>query len=157
VLFVRFIALSKSQYEFSIKGGPVRGICEVAPKSGIELETKFLINCENFVDAHLPITYLIKATFPKPYNIPDAKNDLLGRTVYHGMESVIGGMDISDILFKSGPSPRAADRYRSADRSGFEITKCILVVATLTLWGCGWSILPMEESPSGTQTCSNLI
>ena len=48
-----------SEYRFKVNKPPHSGVCNVAPRSGFSLTTKFQIYCDSWVDEDSPLSYQI--------------------------------------------------------------------------------------------------
>ena len=51
-----------SEYRFKVNKPPHSGICDVEPRSGFSLTSKFKVSCSNWFDEDLPLTYQIGMT-----------------------------------------------------------------------------------------------
>ena len=58
VLFV-LDGVGFSEYRFKVNKPPYGGACDVEPRSGFSLTSKFKVSCSNWVDEDLPLTYQI--------------------------------------------------------------------------------------------------
>ena len=52
-----------SEYRFKVNKPPYGGACDVEPRSGFSLTSKFRVSCSNWVDEDLPLTYQIGRAF----------------------------------------------------------------------------------------------
>ncbi|KAL2775460.1 polycystic kidney disease and receptor for egg jelly-related protein precursor, partial [Daubentonia madagascariensis] len=73
---------------FIINQGPQIGECKINPAKGIALFTKFVVQCSNFKDKHIPLTYkIIVSDLHGIGEISSVKENTLGTILYLGTES----------------------------------------------------------------------
>ncbi|XP_021563580.1 polycystic kidney disease and receptor for egg jelly-related protein [Carlito syrichta] len=73
------------RYSFIINHGPQIGECKINPAKGIALFTKFVVQCSNFKDKHIPLTYkIIVSDLQGIGEISSVKENTLGPIMYLG-------------------------------------------------------------------------
>ncbi|XP_027622552.1 polycystic kidney disease and receptor for egg jelly-related protein [Tupaia chinensis] len=76
------------KYSFIINNGPEIGQCKINPAQGIALFTKFVVQCDGFVDKHLPLTYkIIVSDLYGIGEISSVVENTLGTILYFGTKS----------------------------------------------------------------------
>ncbi|KAL4834054.1 hypothetical protein H8958_016278 [Nasalis larvatus] len=81
-------ATSVFRHSFIINHGPQIGECKINPAKGIALITKFVVQCSNFRDKHVPLTYkIIVSDLHSVGEISSVKENTLGTILYLGPQS----------------------------------------------------------------------
>ncbi|XP_032117372.1 polycystic kidney disease and receptor for egg jelly-related protein [Sapajus apella] len=76
------------KHSFIINHGPQIGECKINPAKGIALMTKFVVQCSNFRDKHMPLTYkIIVSDVHSVGEISSVKENTLGTVLYLGPQS----------------------------------------------------------------------
>ncbi|MBZ3889290.1 Polycystic kidney disease and receptor for egg jelly-related protein [Sciurus carolinensis] len=76
------------RHGFIINYGPQIGECQVNPARGIAIFTKFVVQCSDFKDKHIPLTYkIIISDAESVGDISSVKENTLGATLYLGTGS----------------------------------------------------------------------
>ncbi|XP_035129034.3 polycystin family receptor for egg jelly [Callithrix jacchus] len=76
------------RHSFIINHGPQIGECKINPAKGIALMTKFVVQCSNFRDKHMPLTYkIIVSDVHGAGEISSVKENTLGTILYLGPQS----------------------------------------------------------------------
>ncbi|XP_012511033.1 PREDICTED: polycystic kidney disease and receptor for egg jelly-related protein [Propithecus coquereli] len=79
--------ISVFRHFFIPNHGPQLGECKINPAKGIALFTKFVVQCSNFKDQHIPLTYkIIVSDLHGIGEISSVKENSLGAILYLGTE-----------------------------------------------------------------------
>uniref|UniRef100_A0A8C5UJ85 Polycystin family receptor for egg jelly n=1 Tax=Microcebus murinus TaxID=30608 RepID=A0A8C5UJ85_MICMU len=80
--------ISVFSHLFVTNHGPQIGECKINPTKGIALFTKFVVQCSNFKDKHIPLTYkIIVSDLHNIGEISSVKENTLGAILYLGTKS----------------------------------------------------------------------
>ncbi|CAH6791306.1 polycystin family receptor for egg jelly [Phodopus roborovskii] len=76
------------RYPFVVNHGPQDGKCKINPAKGISMVTKFVVECSDFKDKHLPLKYkIIVAEMDSIGEISSVEENTLGIIAYSGTQS----------------------------------------------------------------------
>ncbi|XP_072452694.1 polycystin family receptor for egg jelly [Notamacropus eugenii] len=98
---------SVSNHSFYINSPPHVGQCKIHPDKGIALVTKFVVQCSNFRDYNLPLSFkIIASSFWDVDDISSLDQNTLGAVMYFGPQPVTPpsflpvGMPVNNYLVK---------------------------------------------------------
>ncbi|XP_077614026.1 polycystin family receptor for egg jelly [Crocuta crocuta] len=78
----------KLRYSFIINYAPQTGACNINPDQGLAFLTKFVVQCTNFTDKNIPLTYKMVVSDLYDFGqISSVKENTLGAILYWGNES----------------------------------------------------------------------